>query len=141
DVYRRFHFIVDLLVLVPLLLPDNSPLRLLVLLKIITVHGFIRQWMLQMYRGNALIRFGQFAYILAVTIHLVACGWLALQIPTQKHFGSYLHAVYWAVSTLCTVGYGDITPNNDTQMMYATVVMICGYVLFAWLIGNIASIL
>ncbi|MFN4986021.1 MAG: cyclic nucleotide-binding domain-containing protein [Ignavibacteria bacterium] len=141
DVYRRFHFIVDLLVLVPLLLPANSPLRLLVLLKIITVHGFIRQWMLQMYRGNALIRFGQFAYILAVTIHLVACGWLALQIPTQKHFGSYLHAVYWAVSTLCTVGYGDITPNNDTQMMYATVVMICGYVLFAWLIGNIASIL
>ena len=139
--YRRFHFVIDLLVIVPLLLDEHSPLRLLVLLKIVTIYAFARQWMQQMYRGNALIRFGQFAYILAVTIHLVACGWMAMQGAAQRTAAEYLRSVYWAVSTLCTVGYGDITPKTDAQMMYATAVMICGYVLFAWLIGNIAAIL
>jgi voltage-gated potassium channel len=139
--YRRFHLAIDLLVIIPLLLDEHSPLRLLVLLKIVTVYGFVRQWMQQMYRGNALIRFGQFAYILAITVHLVACGWMSLQGPAQQSASGYLKSVYWAVSTLCTVGYGDITPTTESQMMYATGVMICGYVLFAWLIGNIAAIL
>lgn len=137
--YRRHHLIVDLLTILPLFLPFDSPFRLLALVKVITIYGFLRYWMLQIYRGTAVIRFGQFAYILAIAIHLVACGWLALQEPQQT--ASYLRAVYWAVSTLCTVGYGDITPHTDEQMMYATVVMVCGYVLFAWLIGNIAAIL
>lgn len=139
--YRRFHFVIDLLVILPLVLDEHSLLRLLVLLKIVTVHGFVLQWMQQMYRRNALVRFGQLAYILAITVHLVACGWMALQGPAEQSTSGYLQSVYWAVSTLCTVGYGDITPKTQSQMMYATGVMICGYVLFAWLIGNIAALL
>lgn len=139
--YRRFHFAIDILVLLPLLLPSTSPVRLLALVKLITVYGFVRQWMMQMYRGNAAIRIGQFAYSLAIVVHLVACGWMAMQLATQQQTNTYVRAVYWSVSTLCTVGYGDITPRTDPQMTYASVVMICGYVLFAWLIGNIASIL
>jgi hypothetical protein len=139
--YRRFHFAIDILVLLPLLFPPTSSVRLLALLKIITVYGFVRQWMMQMYRGNVALRIGQFAYILIAVVHLVACGWMAMQLTSQHMSNTYVRAVYWSVSTLCTVGYGDITPRTESQMTYASLVMICGYVLFAWLIGNIAAIL
>jgi hypothetical protein len=42
----------------------------------------------------------------------------------------YLYAVYWALTTLTTVGYGDITPTNDVERVYS---------LFALLIGALGA--
>ena len=34
-------------------------------------------------------------------------------------WSQYLHALYWSITTLTTVGYGDISPTNDTEVFYA----------------------
>lgn len=132
----------DIVAALPVLLfTGHSPLALLVIVKIIPVFAGLTQWRMQLIRGGNVVRFVQFAYILVIAIHVVACGWLVLrshgeQVTDQQ----YLRSIYWTVTTMCTVGYGDITPETDSQMAYATVVMLVGYVLFAYLVGNIASL-
>ena len=38
----------------------------------------------------------------------------------------YLFSVYWALTTLTTVGYGDITPNTDVERWMAIFALILG---------------
>lgn len=140
--YVRTWLPFDVISALPILLfIGDSPASLLMLVKIIPVFGSLSQWRLQLRRGSNVVRFVQFAYILAIVIHLVACGWLVLRSQGgEVSEDRYLESIYWAVTTMCTVGYGDIIPNNSIQMIYATVVMLVGYVLFAYLVGNIASL-
>ena len=53
----------------------------------------------------------------------------------------YINALYWTVATLTTVGYGDITPETDSERVYAVVTMVLGYSLIGYLIGSIAGII
>jgi len=52
----------------------------------------------------------------------------------------YLAAMYWAMTTLSTVGYGDITPKTDSERAYAMVAMIIGGALYGYVIGSVTSI-
>ncbi|CAM9654046.1 unnamed protein product, partial [Discosporangium mesarthrocarpum] len=38
----------------------------------------------------------------------------------------YVAAIYWALTTLTTVGYGDITPGVTAEQIYAMFCMILG---------------
>jgi len=52
----------------------------------------------------------------------------------------YLYSVYWAVTTLTTVGYGDVTPQNDAERGYALAAMLCSALVFGYMISNIGSL-
>ena len=52
----------------------------------------------------------------------------------------YANAIYWSFTTLTTVGYGDIVPCNEMEMLFATSSMVVGSALFAYIVGNIASV-
>lgn len=89
------------------------------------------------------LRLVWFGYWLAVTVHLVACGFVGLGgVAAQATDGvRYLDAVYWSTTTLTTVGYGDVLPQTSLQKLYAIGVMLMGVGLYACLIGNIASLI
>lgn len=56
-----------------------------------------------------------------------------------KQFGTIPDAMWWALATLTTIGYGDAVPITPLGKMFGAIVMICGLGLFALPIGIVAT--
>lgn len=54
-------------------------------------------------------------------------------------FGSIPLAMYWAVTTLTTVGYGDLVPITPAGRALSGIVMLFGFCMFALPVGIIAT--
>lgn len=54
-------------------------------------------------------------------------------------FGTIPDAMWWALATLTTIGYGDAVPITPVGKMFGGIVMICGLGLFALPIGIVAT--
>ncbi|OMJ73332.1 hypothetical protein SteCoe_27990 [Stentor coeruleus] len=93
--------------------------------------------------------------ILSLFIHLVSCffyisakfddfdidTWVSRNhmneaIPSER----YLASVYWAITTLATIGYGDIVPFTVTEKIIAIVWMIVGVYVVSFSVGQFAII-
>lgn len=60
--------------------------------------------------------------------------------PAQPDkFGTIPDAMWWAIATLTTIGYGDSVPVTVLGKMFGSLVMICGLGLFALPIGIVAT--
>ena len=56
-----------------------------------------------------------------------------------KQFGTIPDAMWWALATLTTIGYGDAVPVTPLGKMFGAIVMVCGLGLFALPIGIVAT--
>lgn len=48
---------------------------------------------------------------------------------------------YFTVTTIMTVGYGDITPDSVSEKIITVMLMLIGVVLFSYATGSISSII
>ena len=73
------------------------------------------------------------AVFLATVLSLVVImGTLMYLIEGEENgFTSIPRGVYWAIVTLSTVGYGDVSPKTPFGQMIACLVMIMGYGIIA----------
>lgn len=56
-------------------------------------------------------------------------------------FDLYVSSCYFIVTTIVTVGYGDITAINSAEKMICCVLMITGVVAFSYATGALSSII
>lgn len=71
-------------------------------------------------------------FLFAVLTLVVIIGSLIYVIEgRQSGFTSIPRSVYWAIVTLTTVGYGDISPQTGPGQFLAAIVMILGYSIIA----------
>ena len=87
-------------------------------------------------------------------MHLLGCGWFALgasagpgeeswltnRVPEDSDVWiCYTFSIYWALTTLTTVGYGDITPENQHERLYTLMTLLIGALVFGFLRRSLAS--
>jgi CRP-like cAMP-binding protein/voltage-gated potassium channel Kch len=87
--------------------------------------------------------------------HIIACAWFliaALAVNTHntwaefdgiadKDIGEkYIRSFYFTVTTMNTVGYGDISPQNNFEQFFAILVMIVGATFYAGMVASTASL-
>ena len=140
--YQNTVIFADIVAALPLDLIFPLPIfKLLRLLKLVRLHHIqvsIQHSMIQFAGTFTLITF---AFWFALILNALACGWHILQL---EHFHEdihtdYINSLYWTITTVTTVGYGDVTPVTDAQKLYAIFVQILGFGVFTFVIGTVAS--
>eukprot|EP00434_Breviolum_minutum_P019087 symbB.v1.2.016827.t1/scaffold1294.1/size126307/2 len=81
-------------------------------------------------------------HLLACFMHISGSGFLETYEWTGDSASSkYICSLYWAMTTVTTVGYGDILPRSDGERIFTMAAMIIGGAFYGYVVGNISVIL
>lgn len=138
-----FFGIIDLLAIIPtylsLLAPGTQSLAIIRILRVLRVFRVLK---LVRYLGEARMlaramaasRYRIIVFLITVMTLVVILGSIMYLIEGEvpgTDFTSIPVTVYWAVVTLTTVGFGDITPQTTTGQFLAAIIMLMGYGMIA----------
>ncbi len=136
-----FFGLVDLLAILPSYLSIFFPgTHYLLVIRILRVLRIFRVLKLVQYLGEIHIlsrallasRRKITVFLFAVLSLVVVFGSLMYLIEKPEHgFTSIPRSIYWAIVTLTTVGYGDISPQTALGQAISAVIMIIGYGIIA----------
>lgn len=89
--------------------------------------------------------------------HIVACSWHAIGAMNQERSWiiflkgegvqidtwaqKYTASIYWALTTMTTVGYGDIGAENTSEMLFAGFVMYSSIAILTYVWGAMSSVI
>ena len=99
-------------------------------------------------------RLVSFVFFIGFIIHIIACFWIFcgkfindkddwihqggfIELPDDE---LYIVGLYWSVTTLTTVGYGDIYPRITGERMYVFLIMIVGIISYSYTVSSISNL-
>lgn len=144
-----FYGIVDLVAILPTylavffpeaaLLIDVRILRLLRIMRIFKLTAYLTEYRL-LAAAMAASRRKIMIFLSVVVMIVLIVGTLMYVIEGPKHgFTSIPISVYWAISTISTVGYGDLVPRTDIGRALASVMMLIGWGILAVPTGIVSA--
>lgn len=66
---------------------------------------------------------------------------LSLQDSTDSQFDLLIKEIYFAITTLSTIGYGDFTPVSKSERIIASFILLLGVSIFSFIMGQFIEIL
>ncbi|MES2877623.1 MAG: ion transporter [Pseudomonadota bacterium] len=132
-----FYGVIDLLALLPtyiaMLVPevhaliDVRVLRLLRVFRIFKLTAYVSEYQ-SLGRALRASRRKILVFLSAVMMIVLVIGTLMYVVEGPAHgFSSIPTSVYWAITTMTTVGFGDITPKTDLGRLIASAMMLLGW--------------
>lgn len=107
--------------------------RLIRIFRIFRLFAFLQEGYLLLESIRASIRKIS-VFFLFVTIIVICLGTVMYMVEHDvpgSQFTDIPTSIYWAVVTMTTVGYGDITPVTDAGRFFSAIVMLLGYTIIA----------
>ena len=136
--YARSVFgVIDLLAILPAYLAVFVPqmhalihvrlLRLLRIFRLLRLTAYVQEFG-ALYRALRASRRKIGVFLSFVLLVVTIAGTLMYVIEGPEHgFTSIPVGVYWAITTMTTVGFGDVTPHTDLGRLVASVMMLMGW--------------
>ena len=136
-----FYGVVDLLAIIPtylsIILPGSQYLLVIRILRILRIFRVLKlvQYISEARLLRQALRDSRrkiTVFLFTVLTMVVIFGSLMYLIEGPVHgFTSIPRGIYWAIVTLTTVGYGDISPQTGLGQFLAALIMILGYSIIA----------
>ena len=84
--------------------------------------------------------------IIAAILHIVACLWIYITesrelIHSAPFFEVYTNALYWTITTMTTVGYGDFVPKTIIAKFFTMSIMILGVAAYGVVIAQVSKMI
>ncbi|GMH71165.1 hypothetical protein TL16_g05580 [Triparma laevis f. inornata] len=136
-------------------------LRLFRLLKLMRIYR-LRQLMTRLQAEynihHGFSRMIKIVLMVLLVTHLVGCLWFMIgrtggddpidggwmwryQLPNHTIEAQYVTCLYWAFSTLTTVGYGDISARTPQEQIYSMWMMLLGVSWYAYIVSSMSTIM
>ena len=147
---KSFYGIVDLLSILPTYLAIIFPsfhyflvIRVLRLLRIFRIFKMVHFLQESLHLLTALwnARRKIAVFFLSVILITIVCGAVMFIIENEHNesFHTIPQSIYWAIVTLTTVGYGDISPVTPLGKLIASFIMLLGYCIIAVPTGIVSA--
>lgn len=138
---RSFFGVVDFLSIIPTYLSLLFPtVKYMLVIRILRLLRIFRVLKLTAYMGEAQVLMGALrkssrkiiVFLYTIITLVVVFGALMYVVEgSESGFTSIPKAMYWALVTLTTVGYGDIAPQTTLGQLIASFIMLMGYGIIA----------
>ena len=144
-----FFGVIDLLSIVPtyisLFIPASRYLSVIRILRVLRIFRILK---LILYIGDANLLMKAFlasrrkiiVFLFSLLALITLFGSIMYLIEGEANgFTSIPRSIYWAIVTITTVGYGDISPKTELGQILASMLMISGYATIAVPTGIISA--
>jgi voltage-gated potassium channel len=120
-------------------------LRLLRLLKLVRITETFKELQEIANLPPAFMRLSIFLFWFALLAHFMSLGWILIGAAERlpDFMDTYIRSLYWCITTIATIGYGDYYPNHGSnlQIIYTIIVQLLGVGMYSYIIGNVATLI
>jgi len=120
-------------------------LMFITIIKLLKIKKITKELQQYLRVNPGIMRLMIFAFWFTQAVHYISLGWILIgasesaRIPIDQ----YIRALYWSVTTVATIGYGDYLPDHDSnlQIIFTIIVQIFGVGMYGYIISNVSGLI